>query len=118
MEIEVGEFVRTGEGIIDKVIIDYHSVCNSPSCNCKHVSCKKDYYDEEDIVKHSKNLIDLIEVGDYVNGLEVYKGRVANGKEKLLVGNYLINGMALEVVNIKTILTHEIYERNMYRVEE
>ena len=30
--------------------------------------CEKDDYDEEEIVKHSKNIIDLIEEGDYVNG--------------------------------------------------
>ncbi len=70
-EIKVGEYVRTKRGIIDRVIIDYYGICNSPNCNCKHVSCQYDYYDEEDITKHSKNIIDLIEVGDYVNGHEV-----------------------------------------------
>lgn len=69
-------------------------------------------------IKHSKNIIDLIEEGDYVNGLEVYKGKVASGKEKLLVGNHIVNGMALEAVNIKSILTKEQYNQNCYRLEE
>lgn len=42
---------------------------------------------------------------------------IASGKEKLLIGNYIINGMPLEVANIKTILTKEQYERNCYRLE-
>lgn len=113
MEIEVGEFVRTrNQGIIDKVIIDYHGVCNSPNCNCKHVSCEKNYYDEEDIVKHSKHLIDLIEVGDYING-----ERVAEiTKNHITIGNLTYGKMRLK--NIKTILTYEVFKRNCYRVEE
>lgn len=63
-EIEVGEYVRTKDGIIDKVIIEYDGKCNNPNCSEKHISCKYNYYNEKDIVKHSKQLIDLIEIGD------------------------------------------------------
>lgn len=71
MELKEGMYVRTKDGLIDKVIIDYKGCCNSTTCNCKHVSCEHNYYDEEDIVKTSDNPIDLIEVGDYVNGYKV-----------------------------------------------
>lgn len=71
MELKEGMYIRTKDGLIDKVIIDYKGCCNSPICNCKHVSCEHNYYDEEAIVKTSDNLIDLIEVGDYVNGYRV-----------------------------------------------
>lgn len=62
MEIEVGEFVRTNKGIIDKVE-RYSLGCNV--WHCKNGMC----IDEcnvtgvylKDIVKHSKQLIDLIE---------------------------------------------------------
>lgn len=91
-EIEVGEYVRTKKGIIDKVVINYYGICNSKNCNCKHVSCQKDYYDEEDIVKHSKNIIDLIEVGDYVN------------KEKVLD---IFNPMFLEFGKLPYIVTKD-----------
>lgn len=64
-EIEVGEYVRTKDGIIDKVIIEYDGKCNNPNCSEKHISCKYNYYNEKDIVKHSKKLIDLIEVRRY-----------------------------------------------------
>lgn len=61
-DIEVGEYVKTEDGIIDKVIIQYNGKCNNPNCSEKHISCKYNYYNEKDIVKHSKQLIDLIEV--------------------------------------------------------
>ena len=66
-KLKEGMHIRTKDGLIDKVIIDYKGCCNSPNCNCKHVSCEHNYYDEENIIKASYNLIDLIEEGDYVN---------------------------------------------------
>lgn len=130
-KIEIGEYVRTKSGIIDKVIIDYFGICNSPNCNCKHVSCQYDYYDEEDIVKHSKDIIDLLEVGDYVNGhkinhitnitddeYEIYEEDECYAKK----GIYLECGdeegcIIIESNNIKSILTKEIYEQNCYKME-
>ena len=72
--IEVGEYVRTENGYIRKIVTERLDGC----------LVDKSYYNEiiqdntlgiienEDIVKHSKNIIDLIEVGDYVNGEKVY----------------------------------------------
>lgn len=64
--IEVNEYVRTKDGIIDKAIIEYNGKCNNSNCDEKHISCKYNYYNEKDIVKHSKQLIDLIEVKDVI----------------------------------------------------
>lgn len=61
MKINKDMYVRTKDGFIDKVTIDYEGYCNSPTCNCKHVSCEHNYYDEDEIVKASHNIIDLIE---------------------------------------------------------
>lgn len=102
-EIKNGEIVRFKDGKIQKVDKDDAERLNIFNDN---------------VAKHSKNIIDLIEVGDYVNGMEVCKDKVASGKEKLLVRNHIINGMSLEVVKIRTILTHEIYKNNCYEVEE
>ena len=71
LELKKNIFIRTKDGIIDKVTIDYKGKCNSPNCICKHVSCQYNYYDEVDIINASYNIIDLIEVGDYVNGIPV-----------------------------------------------
>lgn len=77
---------------------------------------------DRDIIKHSKNIIDLIEVGDYVNGYLV-GGISDNGgtaeKEIMIEIPYekTYNKHALNE-KIKTILTHEMYEQNCYKVGE
>lgn len=118
MELKEGMYVRTKDGYIDKVIIDYKGYCNNPNCNCKHVSCEKNYYDEEKIIKTSYNLIDLIEEGDYVNGVEVIGKEFDNFNKEYLqcgVGDYVI--CTFEVKDIKTILTKEQFESQKYIVE-
>lgn len=110
-EIEVNEYVRTKDGIIDEVIIEYKGKCNNPNCDRKHVTCKCNYYNEEVIVKHSKNLIDLIEVGDCVNGKYVQNIKSDRNGKYILV---LIG--IIEEQDIKTILTKEQYLANCYKV--
>ena len=112
-KIEVGEYVRTKNGIIDKVIIEYNGKCNNSNCSEKHISCRYNYYNEKDVVKHSKQLIDLIEIGDYVNGKYVAEIKdYENGKYILaLIG-------IIEEQDIKAILTKEIYMANCYKVGE
>lgn len=127
-EIEVNEYVRTKDGIIDKAIIEYNGKCNNSNCSEKHISCKYNYYNEKDIAKHSKQLIDLIEVGDIVNK-ELVIGiiDIINDKEEI-IGRKLITqyrsaqftGLDIKHYiyddDIKTILTHEKYEQNSYKV--
>ena len=65
MKLDVGMYVRTEKGKIDKIIgfdgalilFLYDFVYG--------------YIDENDIIKASNNIIDLIEVGDYVNGYKL-----------------------------------------------
>lgn len=111
MKIEVGEFVRTFNGIIKKV---------------KEIELDKEYkenyyyYDEffgvwkKNIVKHSKHIIDLIEVGDIV--------KVLVNKKTAEILTYTIDCEAdlclLREENLKEILTHEQFEQNCYRLEE
>ena len=116
MKLEEGMYVRTKDGLIDKVIIDYKGCCNSTTCNCKHVSCEHNYYDEEDIVKTSDNPIDLIELGDYVNGLAVTRISVDEETEKKHLNMY---GSLSEWENedIKSIVTKEQFNSVKYEVE-
>lgn len=125
MEIKVGEYVRTKDGFIFKMLTKeecsygYYGMTDSSEKYSTYTYGKGSRNDiKNKIENHSFNIKDLIEKGDIVNeSLIVYKGKVASGKEKLLIGNYIINGMPLEVANIKTILTKEQYERNCYRLE-
>ena len=127
MKLEVGQFVRTKDGIIDKVIIDYNGHCASPNCECKHVSCAKNYYDEGKIVKASYNIIDILEENDYVNGLRVEKNKYGElytsyvyyggdiGKQCEVYTTWL---KELEEDMIYSIVTHEQMEQMAYKVGE
>ena len=64
-EIKVNEYVRTKQGDIGKYVI--RQDINFVETNNGFIG----FDIENDIVKHSPNIIDLIEVGDYVNGIEV-----------------------------------------------
>lgn len=119
-KIDVNEYVRTKDGIIDKVIIEYDGKCNKPNCSEKHISCKYNYYNEKDIVKHSKQLIDLIEVGDYVNGYRVEnvinEEPCPSGKCVDIDSSKDSSECTLWKNDIQTILTKEQYSTNCYKV--
>ena len=108
-DIEVGEYVRTKEGEIHKVIKiieddgdwDYYCCENNAG------------YFAMDIAKHSKQLIDLIEEGDYVNGHLVEEVRISCFDSSIFVHEYEIE---LHENDIKTILTKEQFEANCYKV--
>ena len=96
--MNVGDYVRTKKGTIYQF--------NSTSS--KALSGAKKY-----MVKSSPNIIDLIEVGDYVNRLPVRfveENRVDIGQEE----NYLW----LKNEHIKSIVTREMFESMEYKVGE
>lgn len=113
--IEAGEYVRTENGKIDKVV-------NNNYYMEKYIETEKDFIFCNSIVKHSKQLIDLIEAGDivkyrlknfkYTNVTRVNVIRdVRSNKESIL-----IDGYNLEQINILEILTKEQYNINCYKV--
>lgn len=74
-----------------------------------------------EIVKHSKQLIDLVEVGDYVNGREVkhiamFEGFPDYPKLIFVDETHLIPDDTCENDEIQTILTKESYMANCYKV--
>ena len=105
-KIEIGEYVRTKKGAVGKLIeIDKKATAYYLDC-LKCVSLKN-------IVKHSKQLIDLIECGDYVNGYLVEEVRISCFDSSIFVHGYAIE---LHENDIKTILTKEQFEANCYKV--
>ena len=104
MEIEVGEYVRTQGGYIYKALGEQLYLDNTGE-TVNFI---------EDIVKHSKNIIDLTEVGDYVNGKLIHK--IDKGANYC----YLYYGNCKTFVNyqIKSIVTHEQFASIEYKVEE
>lgn len=126
-EIEVGEYGRTNLGKIirfawlessegkryeDKVLLINEDILSN---NFYY------FHRGERIVKHSKQLIELIEVGDIVNDCIVvgFGYECVNGnKEKsiLVEGKYTKVNYALLDFDIKTILTKEQFSANCYKV--
>ena len=120
MELRKGMYVRTKDGFIDKVINDYKDSCNNPNCNCKHVSCEHNYYYEENIIKASYNLIDLIEVGDYVNGdlvtfISSNPQKNQRGKHRIILNDS--HSLFGKYEDIKSIVTKEQFASVKYEVE-
>lgn len=120
--LSVGMYIRNKDGIIDKVIIDYNGHCASPNCECKHISCAKNYYDEDKIVKASYNIIDILEDGDYVNGnkvIEIEKNyKFIDGTIRDILWTDTKMQKAIWDETIKSIVTKEQFEQMEYKVGE
>lgn len=123
MDIEVGEYVRTNKGNIGQVIGIFNGHCQAEYLIQFQgkVKVKRQYLSIHTIIKHSKQLIDLIEVGDIVNSCIVvgFGYECVNGnKEKsiLVEGKYTKVNFALLNWDIKTIQTKESYMANCYDV--
>ena len=108
--LKENEYIRTDLGNIlkytgkEKEFIDKHL----------SISNKKDIEFLGTIVKHSKNIIDLIEVYDYVNGMIVFDIITYDNGEKAIK---ISSGYLIDENEIQDILTHEQYKANCYTVE-
>ena len=126
-EIEVGEYGRTNFGKMIKFAwlesLEGKRYENKVFLINEDMLNNDFYYFHkgEKIVKHSKQLIDLIEVGDYVNGREVkhiamFEGFPDYPKLIFVDETHLIPDDTCENDEIQTILTKEIYMANCYKV--
>ncbi len=115
-EIEVNDYVRTKNGYIVKV--DENTIIFNLGYKEQYVDMETTKYGftcEEEIVKHSKQLIDLIEVGDIVEirtGLHSSFKYFVENEDNLL----LLEEQVKQFWNIETILTKESYMANCYKV--
>ena len=67
--MKVGDYVRTKKHGIGKIIS--FSYQEDDECCFIELSKRRTGIKQSNIIKSSPNIIDLIEVGDYVNGLKV-----------------------------------------------
>ncbi len=121
MELKVGMFVRTKEGIIDKVIIDYNGHCASPNCEHKHISCAKNYYNEDEVVKASYNIIDILEDGDIISfyeDIDNYKKEYVIKIVDIITFDEVVDKIKNGNIRLVSILTKEQFEQMNYRIGE
>lgn len=104
-KIEVGDYVRLARNQgINKIIDIYdkkYELETDIANEWGEFTCiLEEYQLKDEIINHSKHLIDLIEVGDYVNGHRIFCKIHGEIGEK----------------DIETILTKEQYLANCYKV--
>ena len=124
-EIEVNEYVRLARNQgINKIIDIYdkkYELETDIANEWGEFTCiLEEYQLKDEIINHSKHLIDLIEVGDFVNGYRVISVDydVTNDTTECieldLNSNYQYNFISIR--QIQTILTKEQYEANCFKV--
>lgn len=111
MQIKEGYYVRTKYGIAQYKEYD----TNKGKLLCMPLM-NGTFANVEDILKVSENIIDLLEIGDYVNGLPVTKICTDNETEKKYLNMY---GSISEWENedIKSVVTKEQFNSAKYDVE-
>lgn len=121
-EIEVGDYVRT-RGKIGKLIrIERDDIDISLKWYVLDDGKYERYVNKPYIEKYSKNIIDLIEVGDYVNGHLVVEISENIQIKPLVVTE--VDGKDGAVrhfyaeKSIKSIVTHEQFASMQYRLED
>lgn len=122
--MKVGDYVRTDNGCICK-ILKYTDI----SDNDFYVNTDSQYnvIYKSWIIKSSPNIIDLIEVGDYVNGMLVTNiwidketGNIEfefNNHESYLFPKSWNYESRVTKYKIKSIVTHEQFSQMKYKVE-
>ena len=123
MKLEVGMFVRfvTGFDIkTDKPIVRIGKIENNNECCItinvfsRQIIVSLKEFEELKRKEPSHNIIDLIEVGDYVNGMQVTRICFDEDGERILN----LSNCILELMNedIKTIVTKEQFSQMEYKV--
>jgi len=101
-EIKVGEYIRTKSGCIFKATEYWLEEC---------------YSDRVNIKKHSKNIIDLIEEDDFVNGELVTKIKEwKSSKDGCFRYAVTVHCNVIRADEIEDVVTHEQFNQMKYIV--
>ena len=121
MKLEEGMYVKTKNGYICKIINinDYREPNMKYGIEANYLRDIM-FIGDNDIAKASYNIIDLIEVGDYVNGEKV--GYIDDCDGAMREYYYDYENASIDVGHlfeeIKSIVTHEQMEQIAYKVGE
>lgn len=114
LELKENMYVRTKDGYISQ--FKYYDTTNMGKLLCIPLS-NGTFANIEDIVKASYNIIDIVEEGDYVNGLPVARisEDTATGKKYFNLYGYL---SGFEEKDIEFVVTKEQFKQMVYKVGE
>ena len=124
--MQIGDYVRTKNGYIGRIT----SIDNEMNKVYYYTEKQTSSVPIQDIIKYvenKKDIIGLIEVGDYVNGEKVIALRDEieernihfNSKDNLIFTDYDIANkwyFGIDTDRIKSIVTKELFERMEYRI--
>ena len=115
MKLEVGQFARLKSGYICKII----NINDFREPNMKYgveANYLKDvmFIGDEDILKASHNITDILKKGDYVNGFKV----IDIVENDIYISDYYAESYIgiVKVKDIKSIVTKEQMEQMAYKV--
>lgn len=116
MKLEVGMYVRHKPLLSSKYVKINKIKEIEEKENCLHIWLEdKDLITEKYLIKASYNIIDILEVGDYVNGKKIYSLGLTIG---ILNTINFEDGTFTIAEDIKSVITHEQMEQIAYKVEE
>ena len=120
MKLEVGMYVRLQNDAENIVIINrIANVFETTILTENDGSIYQGEYTKENVVKASYNIIDILEIGDYVNGEKVIYKQYKEYPNPLL-DHYVVDTIRCSYIEseIKTIVTKEQFEQMAYKVGE
>lgn len=114
--LSVGMYVRTKDGIIARI----KEIDNNERLYLNQKSIYTDDYKHDliidyEVIKASYDIIDILEVGDYVNGY--YVEDVLKTFVNVAVGSNYFQSPTIYEKDIKSIVTKEMYSSVEYRME-
>ena len=119
MELKVGMYVRTKKGIGRVTEYTKHESWGYIVKVLGQYSCYTHTSNGElsDVIKASYNLIDLIEVGDYVNGDKVTEEMIKMRDKQGVFGLPDKHRVFIDEIKVKNIVTKEQFAFVKYEVE-
>ena len=110
--MKVGDYVRTNDGYINKIkkVNQFNVLVDARDLFGEEINIANN-----EIIKSSPNIIDLIEVGDYVNGSLI---DYISKDRKLYTTQSEEGYCQLNDLKIETIVTKEQFESMEYKVGE
>lgn len=129
MKLEIGKFIRTPYGIRKIVNITKDDGYGKPKVRVieldRHLNTpyKFDYifYTDENVIKKCKtsyNIIDILEVGDYVNGYPIYEIVEYEDDTRAIVIANDNKSIIWKKQDIKSIVTKQQFKNMEYRIGE